>query len=326
MGGMLNSSTTVPLGETGLRVSPLGLGLAALGRPAYINLGRDVGSRRAIPDLEQRTHEVLDAAYRAGIRYLDTARSYGRAEEFLASWLQMTGHDVTVGSKWGYRYVGDWRVDVDVHEIKDHSLQALEEQLAESRRLLGEHLDLYQIHSATFESGVLEDRAVLARLAELSEEGLVVGLSVSGPRQADIIRAALEVEVDGANPFRCVQATWNLLEQSAGPALEEANDAGWGVIVKEAMANGRLVAGGDAIRVEKISRPLGVNPDAVAIAACLGRPWAHVVLSGATSVAQLESNLKAMTIVSVEELLGGLESWRQHPEEYWETRSSLPWR
>ena len=167
---------------------------------------------------------------------------------------------------------------------------------------------------------------MLARLAELSEEGLVVGLSVSGPRQADIIRAALEVEVDGANPFRCVQATWNLLEQSAGPALEEANDAGWGVIVKEALANGRLVAGGDAIRVEKISRPLGVNPDAVAIAACLGRPWAHVVLSGATSVAQLESNLKAMTIVSVEELLGGLESWRQHPEEYWETRSSLPWR
>ena len=152
-----------------------------------------------------------------------------------------------------------------------------------------------------------------------------MGLSVSGPRHAVIIRRALEVDVDGINPFRCVQATWNLLEQSAEPALEEAHRAGWGVIVKEALANGRLVAGGDAIRVEKVSRPLGVNPDAVAIAACLSRPWADVVLSGATSVAQLRSNLDALTL-DAEELLGDLASWRQHPDEYWETRSSLPWR
>jgi len=323
---MAHSLSSVPLGDTGLQVSPLGLGLAALGRPAYITLGRDLGTRRAIPDLERRTHEVLDAAWRAGIRYVDAARSYGRAEEFLASWLQATGNDPTVGSKWGYRYVGDWRLDAEVHEVKDHSLQALEEQLAESRRILGDHLDLYQIHSATLDSGVLENRAVLGRLAELADEGLLIGLSVSGPRQADTIRAALEVEVDGVNPFRCVQATWNLLEQSAAPALQEAHRAGWGVIIKEALANGRLVAGGDAIRVEKISSRLGVDPDAVAIAACLSRPWADVVLSGATSVAQLESNLRAISLDTVEELLGDLESWRQHPDEYWETRSSLPWR
>ena len=74
-----------------------------------------------------------------------------------------------------------------------------------------------------------------------------------------------------------------------------------------------------------MSRPLGVNPDAVAIAACLSRPWADVVLSGATSVAQLRSNLDALTL-DAEELLGDLASWRQHPDEYWETRSSLPWR
>ena len=122
----MDSPASVPLGDTGLQVSSLGLGLAALGRPAYINLGRDIGERRAIPDLQRRTHEVLDAAYEAGIRYVDAARSYGRAEEFLASWLEATGRDVTVGSKWGYRYVGDWRLDVEVHEIKDHSLQALE--------------------------------------------------------------------------------------------------------------------------------------------------------------------------------------------------------
>jgi aryl-alcohol dehydrogenase-like predicted oxidoreductase len=78
---------TRPLGATGLQVSPLGLGLAALGRPAYIDLGRDrdLGPDRDVEALERRCHQVLDAAYAAGVRYLDAARSYGRAEEFLAS-------------------------------------------------------------------------------------------------------------------------------------------------------------------------------------------------------------------------------------------------
>ena len=48
------------------------------------------------------------------------------------------------------------------------------------------------------------------------------------------------MRVGGVNPFQSVQATWNLLERSAGPALADAHAAGWGVIVKEALANGRL--------------------------------------------------------------------------------------
>jgi aryl-alcohol dehydrogenase-like predicted oxidoreductase len=190
------------LGSTGLEVTPLGLGLAALGRPAYIDLGRaaDLGADRGVEALERRCHHVLDAASAAGVRYLDAARSYGRAEEFLASWLRdrrPAPEALTVGSKWGYLYVGGWRMDAEVHEVKDHSLANLRRQLAESRALLGPHLDLYQIHSATLESGVLEDRAVLAELAGLRAEGLAVGLSVSGPRQAEAVRRALDVEVDG---------------------------------------------------------------------------------------------------------------------------------
>ena len=78
-----------PLGSTGLSVSRLGLGLAALGRPGYINIGHaaDMGSDRAVNNMEARAHAVLDAAYAVGICYFDAARSYGRAESFLASWL-----------------------------------------------------------------------------------------------------------------------------------------------------------------------------------------------------------------------------------------------
>ena len=198
---------TRPLGSTGLQVSPVGLGLAALGRPAYIDLGRDadLGDDRGVEALERRCHQVLDAAFAAGVRYLDAARSYGRAEAFLASWLRAREVDpaeVTVGSKWGYTYVGDWRMDAEVHEVKDHSLAALTRQARESRDLLGRHLDLYQVHSATLDSGVLADRAVLDELARLRDHGVVIGLSSSGPGQAATIRRALEVGRRRRGPVR----------------------------------------------------------------------------------------------------------------------------
>jgi aryl-alcohol dehydrogenase-like predicted oxidoreductase len=322
-----------PLGSTGLRVSPVGLGLAALGRPAYIDLGRDadLGDDRGVEALERRCHQVLDAAFDAGVRYLDAARSYGRAEAFLASWLQARGLDpaeVTVGSKWGYTYVGGWRMDADVHEAKDHSLAALTRQLGESRDLLGGHLDLYQVHSATLDSRVLEDRAVLDALARLRDDGVVVGLSSSGPGQAATVRRALEITADGVAPFACVQATWNLLEPSAGPALAEASAAGWGVIVKEAVANGRLTPHGDGPAAEALGRVAarhGVGVDAVALAAVLANPWADVVLSGAVTPAQLEANLAAVPVELDPGELEELAALAEPPERYWRERSALSW-
>jgi len=302
-----------PLGATGLEVTPIGFGLAAVGRPGYITLGRehDLGADRSVEALERRSHEVLDVAFDAGIRYFDAARSYGYAERFLASWLRQRGlhpKSVTVGSKWGYTYVGDWRVDARVHEVKDHSLAALRRQIDESRELLGEFLDLYQIHSATLESGVLDDGAVLAELNKLRADGLAIGLSVSGPRQEEVIRRALAVRVDGVNPFQSVQATWNLLEPSAAPALAEAHDAGWGVVIKEALANGRLA-----------------NRDQEAIAAGLANAWVDVVLSGAVTVDQVRSNVRAAAVARSPDELADLAKMAEPPDQYWKERSRLTW-
>jgi aryl-alcohol dehydrogenase-like predicted oxidoreductase len=305
------------------RSSRIGLGLAAVGRPGYINLGRDrdLPADRSVDVLRGRSVELLDEAYKRGVRYFDVARSYGRAEEFLGGWLP--GHpDAVVGSKWGYEYTAGWRVDADVHERKQHGVDMYERQLADTRSVLADRLDLYQIHSVTPESGALADRALHRRLAELAGTGVTVGLSTSGPAQSEVIRAALDIEVDGEPLFGGVQSTWNLLERSAGPALAEAHARGRFVIVKEAMANGRLAGPRAPDEVAELAAEHGVGADAVALAAVLAQPWADVVLSGAATVDQLASNLLADRIDLRSE---SLESLAESPAEYWRVRSSLPW-
>jgi aryl-alcohol dehydrogenase-like predicted oxidoreductase len=169
-------------------------------------------------------------------------------------------------------------------------------------------------------SGVLDDAAVLDELARLRKSGVAVGLTVTGTDQADTIDRALE-----AAGFDSVQATYNLLERSAEPALERAHAAGLRVMIKEALANGRLTPRGGCTPLEAVAARLGASSDAVAIAAILARPWVDVVLSGASTPEQLESNLAALELSwsgEFEEELAGLA---EPSEEYWATRSALPW-
>jgi aryl-alcohol dehydrogenase-like predicted oxidoreductase len=312
--------------------SRIGLGLAAVGRPGYINLGRDADlpAERTVEALRERAHRLLDDAYAAGVRYFDVARSYGRAEEFLAQWLHARpeADDVVVGSKWGYTYTAGWRVEAEVHEIKEHSTTTYDRQLAETRALLADRLDVYHIHSVTPDSTALHDAALHRRLARLATEGTVVGLSTSGAGQADAIRAALRVRVDGAPLFRSVQATWNVLEPAAGPALAEAHRAGCLVIVKESLANGRLAAresGPATETLTEIAGDLGATPDAVALAAVLHQPWATVALSGPVTPAQLAANLRAETLDLTPGHLARLAALAEPSATYWHTRSQLSW-
>jgi aryl-alcohol dehydrogenase-like predicted oxidoreductase len=251
------------------------------------------------------------------------------AESFLGTWLNARTPPkdaLTIGSKWGYAYVGSWRLDAPVHEVKDLSLDTLRRQIGESRSLLGDRLQLYQIHSATLESKILENVAVLRELLQLRSTGLIIGLTVTGPYQSDVIRRALRVSADGVNPFQVVQATWNLLEPSAAAALAEAKAQGWGVIVKEALANGRLTDRADderppALRQEAAARKTTI--DALALGAALSQPWADVVLSGAVTSDQLDSNLKA--IACAPEPADWLDI-AESPADYWTRRSALAWQ
>ncbi len=328
---------TTTLGSTDLEVTRLGLGLAALGRPGYINLGHaeDLNRDYDRAAMERHAHDVLDRAWELGIRYFDAARSYGRAEDFLASWLvsrRIDPDSVTVGSKWGYTYTAGWNVQAEQHEIKEHSLPVLNRQLAESRSLLGAQLDLYQIHSATLASGVLDNQPVLSRLAELRDGGLAVGFSVSGPAQAETVRKAMAIEFDGRPLFSAVQATWNLLAQEAGEVLHLAHEAGMGVIVKEALANGRLTDRNQQpafarqrMLLKEAAQAQDTTMDALALAAVLFQPWVDVALSGAASIDHVTSNEKAFAVQPAAWLPDLLAALREEPQQYWQTRTALRW-
>src|SRR5262249_41287467 len=157
----------------------------------------------------------------------------------------------------------------------------------------------------TVDSGVFTDAALLAALSRLRAESVIIGLSASGPHQADTIRRAMSLAVDGQQLFSATEVAWNVLEPSVSPAAAEtpaagaaeAAAAGWAVLVKEAVANGRLTAaGGPPAPLTALAAARGVTEDAIALAAALAQPWASVVLSGAVTRAQLDENLAALSV------------------------------
>jgi aryl-alcohol dehydrogenase-like predicted oxidoreductase len=142
----------------------------------------------------------------------------------------------------------------------------------------------------------------------------------------------MAIESGGRPLFRSVQATWNLLAREAGTALAEAHAAGMGVIVKEALANGRLTDRNDdpafapqRRRLAEVAAETGVGLDGVALAAVLAQPWAGVVLSGAARPEHLAANVKALDVAWREEYDARLAELTEPAEEYWQTRSELDW-
>jgi aryl-alcohol dehydrogenase-like predicted oxidoreductase len=324
-------------GKTGLPATRIGVGMAAMGRPGYMTLGHadDLKRNYAPEAMEQNAHQILDAAWQAGVRYFDTARSYGRAEEFLSSWLKsrpINPNEITVASKWGYTYTAAWQVKAAAHEIKDHSLPVLQRQWQESEALLNGSLHVYQIHSTTLDTGVLDNAGVIAELGKLRANGVAVGLTLTGAEQWKTLRRAMEISPDGRPLFTVVQATWNLMEPSVGPTLSEAQAAGMGIVIKEGLANGRLTDRNHAPEfAEKLAvlraeaKRLGCTVDALALGAALAQPFAQVVLSGAATTAHLASNLKAAQVQVDAEALERLKALAEPPQQYWQERKALEW-
>ncbi|MBF8148286.1 aldo/keto reductase [Winogradskyella sp. F6397] len=317
-----------------MSTTKLGLGLAALGRPDYINIRSKNDIDKSVAAFKMNAAQVLDDSYQMGIRDFDVAPSYGLGEQFLLDWNTSRNHkDVSLSTKFGYTYVANWEVGFSgKHEIKEHSIEKLNEQWGVSKGLLP-NLKIYQIHSATLDSGVLTNDAVLARLYELKEEHqLKIGLSSSGTEQVKIIEKARKISFNGEDLFDSFQVTFNLLEPSTYTVLKALLAEGKTVIIKEALANGRVFRN-DSFQnyveaydyLETLSNKYKVGNDAIAIRFIMDYLNPNLVLSGASDSNQLKQNLKALDFKLTTDEVTTLKSFAVSPELYWEERSNLEW-
>jgi aryl-alcohol dehydrogenase-like predicted oxidoreductase len=176
----------------------LGLGMAAIGRPHYINIRTNSAPKTELSELKANGFEMLDEAYNLGVRYFDTAPGYGLAEPLLIDWLSnKNDKSIQVATKWGYTYVANFNTNATIHEVKDHSISKLNDQWQVSKNLLP-FLTTYQIHSATLETGVLYNALVVNQLARLKNEfNIKIGISTTGENQVEVIKKAMDVHVEG---------------------------------------------------------------------------------------------------------------------------------
>ena len=309
----------------------LGLGLAALGRPGYINLGhhQSIGEDKSKKAMKNQCHRVLDHAYKRGIRYFDVARVYGESEEFLSSWIRVQNQFAGfVGSKWGYEYLAEWNVETDQHERKDHSHSFLKKQWVETRMNLGKSIDLYQIHSVTPDSNVLKDKDVIQELHSIKKGGVDIGISTSGLQQKETITELLEIN-KSEKLFTFVQCTINIFEQSCIEVLKMASEQGINVIAKEIFANGRLTDLNDNlhqekfIQVKKVASKLNITIEDLALIWVYQLTFVKIVLTGASTINQLDKNINSLNKIDIE--LPSLDNYQLTQLDYWNTRKSLSW-
>lgn len=312
----------------------IGLGTAAIGRPLYINVKQDTEDKPfSLPKFKEDGLQVLEDAYNNGIRFYDTSPGYGLAEQLLVDWLKTKNDpEIIVSTKWGYTYVADFDPNAKEHEVKEHSNEKLNEQWEFSKILLP-HLNVYQIHSATLETGVLENEEVLKRLHEIKKaHNIIIGLTTTSDNQTEVLAKGLSIEVEGEKLFQSFQCTFNILDQSVFQCFDELHDISGPFIIKEALANGRLIPNNRNSKytllydfLMELADKYKVGADAIAMSYCMDKFPKAKVLSGADNCIHLRANLRANQFSLTQDELEKLDSFGIAPAEYWQERKSLEW-
>lgn len=210
-----------PLGSTGLRVSPLGLGTVKLGRDQGVKYPNGF----TIPD-DREAQMLLKLAHDLGINLIDTAPAYGTSEERLGPLLRGQRQEWVIVSKVGEEFEGGQ----SRHDFSaEHTRLSVERSL---KRLETDFIDLVLVHSDGNDLAVLNDSGVYQALAELKQQGKIRGYGFSGKTVEGGLLALREGD--------CAMVTYNLNEQSEKPVLDYAASHGKAILVKKALASGHV--------------------------------------------------------------------------------------
>lgn len=216
------------LGNTGLRVSLIGLGTVKLGRDQQVKYPRPF----RIPD-DREVLYLLDTARELGINLLDTAPAYGTSEARLGRLLQGRRADWLVCTKVGEVFEdGRSRYDFTPEHVHSSVRRSLE-------RLQTDCLDIVLIHSDGHDLEILTRYGTLDALRSLQQAGLVRAVGISH-KSAEGAALAIAAGCD------VIMATLNLEEQAEAAVIARAGAAGCGVLIKKALGSGH--AGPDSLR------------------------------------------------------------------------------
>jgi len=309
------------VGKTGLEVTALGMGTAAMG-----GLYAPVSAEASLA--------ALDAAWTAGIRHFDSAPMYGlgRSEHLLGHFLREKAEAATVSTKVGRLMARErpgrplppappknpldsgWHNGLTFREIFDYSYDGIMRSFDDSGQRTGlEKLDLLFVHDiGTVTHGeaqaahwsALTKGGGFRALDELRTAGLITGFGLGVNEAAIVLDAMNEATLD----CTLLAGRHTLLEQQALPLLEKAREAGMGIMIGGVFNSGILAAGPTghrkfnyqdvpediARRVEALSAAcdrFGVPLAAAAIQYPLRNPAVTTVLIGPRDAEQVRQNV-----------------------------------
>ena len=259
-------------GNTGIEVSRLGLGAGGLGEPGLS---------------ETDAERLLLGAVDRGVTFVDTARSYGAAEERIGRYLGTRRREVVLSTKGGYGVdgVADWTAEAVRRGIDD----AL-------RRLRTDRIDVFHLHSCP--ADVLARGDVVAALLEARAAGKIRIAAYSGENEA--LAHAIE-----SGAFGSIQCSVNVLDQRGlDGAIAAAARRGMGVIGKRPLANcawryaGRPV-GQYAEEYWRRMQAMAFDPSPLdwaelALRFAAFAPGVSTVIVGTTRLEHLDANLRAL--------------------------------
>jgi aryl-alcohol dehydrogenase-like predicted oxidoreductase len=288
------------LGSAGVRVSILGLGTNRFG-------SKDVP--------QSDVDRIIDAALDAGVNFIDTANVYtdGRSEETLGHALRGRMEKVVLATKFSFpRKDGPNTWGASRYQL----MQAVEQSL---RRLQTDHIDLYYAHRWDDTTPIEE---TLRALDDLIRAGKVCYIGASAYASWQLARANVLAELKGWTPFAAIQSEYNLLRRGVErEVLPYCCSQGVGFVPYYPLAGGFLTGkyeqgkppppgsrGEDVkyvrdlmteanyakvVKLTTWAKEHGRAMYELAQAWLLAQPQVCSVISGAKTVAQLLSNLKA---------------------------------
>lgn len=209
------------LGDTGINVSEIAFGAVEIGMP----YGIGVHSKEDMPD-ENDAIRLLQAAFDAGINFIDTGRHYGKSENIIGKAFRQNRDAVVIATK--CLHLGDLS-EATSSTIRESILNSLHDSLD---ALQTDFVDIYMMHDS--DPKVLQHPDVLETFSKLKAAGTIraTGISTYTPEETRTV-------IESGN-WDVVQVPFNLLDQRHETLFGLAAKNGVGIVIRSVLMKGLL--------------------------------------------------------------------------------------